>query len=654
MLRNLCTLFLGTLILTAILSSCAKEIPETQEEQIIINLVELSTEQVPSSFTPTAIYEKDGNVLIYYANPGVEDYETFAYQDAHGKSLTILFGENRIVFSDGIVSSSGVMNLAIMEADEGFILLYMAEQNISTQEINIVERIPLIATGALSKSADIGRKDGDDIRFLFKEKLLDRIGDEMATSPFFLTLDAVTLGRYHVTDFVSLIGYLISMTGNTMLLDGAGSEFADATLETMVFRTAKSYVGKITDIVTGKAFKLKFNRMMTDFESTVAKYAPKLAEKGLDGVMPRLADISDSMADAFTNSVYNKSKKILPAMKADFFFDRGSPYQLTVDVIGVTTRHATFRGSCTYTGYNGQVGGGGPEMAVIEMGYCCENSIGEKTYSPSNNLQDVLSEELEPATKYWVYSYIRTMGGTFTSPYHRFITKGTGLIVSPRVIASLTEGGDFLINITVGEDVSWKIIECPSWCKALSAASGTSSGTFAFHINPTEGGRSGNIVVQAISSHNEEELATVAVKQTKELEWDGTSWVFTWPAGCEKGAYGDYDINIKSVGKGVYESYFETRWINAGRPAGSPGKTGPSQWCNIKYGDNGTVVLYYEERKTLPFPIGTGYFTTFTIFKHSILRTSETTATLNWTYESGVNDKVQNRENYILQGKKVN
>ena len=197
--------FLFLIVLMAVVSSCSKESAETGEELLTINMVELSSEVVPSSFAPLAFYEIDGAVMIHYSNPDNEEYETFAFQNGEDQFLTMLVGDERIVISDGKASSAGIVTVSIMEADEGFLTLYVAELNTKNGELNVIERTPMTVNRAGTKA------DGDEFRFLLKEKLLDRIGDEVPDSDFFLALDFVTGGKFHVRNFASCICYLMSM-----------------------------------------------------------------------------------------------------------------------------------------------------------------------------------------------------------------------------------------------------------------------------------------------------------------------------------------------------------------------------------------------------------------------------------------------------------
>ena len=581
--------------------------------------------------------EYDNAVFTRYVDKEHSEYDIFTYQNRTDHKRTLmLFGEANIIFCE---CDSENDNMAVINAEDRFMTMFLGEYDATVNTFTVKTEIPL---GYIDSDSRAEYNDGDDLRVLFKEKLVDKLASEL--DKWGSAIDIATLGKFGIGDFISDLGKIVAIAGNAALMDGAGTAFSQSAEETIDDEMDDYVLGKITDLVTGAVFRVKLKRAPADSEKIVAKYASKFSRKAIWGRAPKLSEISEDEVENETFSVFSKVQRYSPALS--WALDkRDCPYELSAKATGITENSATFEGHIEfYQGY----GSAGPEAVVLEEGFVYGDILNdEKNYLPSKDLKDV-SVKLVPARKYYVRGYVNTLVRTWESPSFIFYTKGTCLEIEPQVITCSEDGGSYDIHLNVGVGAKWKIVSVSN--SSMVKVTGSRQDGFSINVSASTKGRKGNIVVETESVYGEKEQKSIEIYQTGELTWDKTSWVFKWPANATDalfwGSGQDWDITITSVKDGKYYSYAETDWLNNSAMPGSGTISGPSQIYALEKGDDNTLQLLFENQSSI-----LGYLF-ISRYHHIIKRIDEDNAEMLYHYVQTRNGKVVKESSYPLYGKK--
>ena len=518
-------------------------------------------------------------------------------------------------------------------AEDGYMTLYEGTFDNRSEEFVIESSTALEYEDYATRAAV---NPGDDLRLIIKHGLLDKVSGQL--HKWGDALELCTLGRLPIGSCISDLGTLIAVTGNAVLMDGAGEDFVDEALETMQGETSSFITGKVMNAITAGIVKVKFKRTMVEEERVLAMYLTKFSVLRLHGLVDlAISAITDEQVEEETYSVFNRSRKLTPVMEYTYDYSK-CPYNLSVDIKGVTKHSAQFVGSCEYVGYGGPVGG--PELVVIDQGYIYrEYSTNSDVYEVSENMAPKVVF-LQPASEYMVWSYVNTLVKEWKSPkgYH-FYTKGTKIQVTPDYVSCGLDGGITSLKVEIGAGAKLRIKNKPSWCEIVPVG----DNTFLVSVGPHAKDRSGEIVFETTSYYQEVETHAVKVTQIGVLPWNGTSWLFKWPSDCEAFLAGgkDWDIQIESVERGVYWSYLDAGQYEAGT------HSGPGQIFDLSAGPDNTLILY-------SYVSGSIFGRTYAQkHRHIISRIDEDHASLLWHTTQYTNGVVDREYSYTLPGTRV-
>ena len=634
-MRRFYTLFCLGCVALNLICGCSNTL-SIDSEEVELTMVRLADGVEVSKPGPIILFEQSGAILAEYVNPKESDFDIFFFQDGvNHEQMLILIGNDNALFLPLDPSEDGHDNVALINSEEGFMNMYFGYFNSGTRTLSIKKTIPL---GDVENTTKAAVNPGDEYRRIIKERLIDKIASNL--SKWGDAIDLATLGYLPVREAISMMGMTVSCAGNTVLMDGAGTEFANDAWETVEDEVSDYVSDEVTNIFTKVAFKVKFKRAIMQEESQVAKHVAKRVRKTMFGKSPKIAEISDEESDGLTSSIFSRAnvfRSIMSLRPGDY---SKCPYKLSVSVTGVTKYYATFNGSVDFIGYGGT--SAGPEAAVVEQGFVYKNySTGEETYVISDKMKSQ-TVRLEPATKYAVWTYVSTFVGEWRSWHEDFYTKGTKLEVNPDYISCRLDGGEYELCVVVGTDATLKVLQHPSWCKMVPERLSPTVFSYNVSVSSSSIEREGNIVFETTTPLGETGTVSVPVTQIKELPWDNTSWVFTdqynvWSSN------GKWDIDIVSVDKGVYWSHTDWEHGADGSPAHGDGNQ-RDQVFTLLPGEDNTLILY----KKLNVDLFTyhGYI----IHEHIITRIDENRATMKWQkrdYENGI---LKAEETYTLPG----
>lgn len=512
--------FLSYFTLALLLAvSCGKSSDEKNEGSIIsteehgnISISYLAVKESSLiEFAPTAIMSCGQDLFVRFYNPDNPDSEDFLYVngnslDTHGLPQSVY-----LHCKNGRILCRTMEGKALfLSSENDYSILYLGESS-GGNGLYLTAQIPI-----LTKISSKGSFE-NNIKATFKNfyRSLYNAGENGDY------IDAAVGSEFPSGKLFSLITRFGGSVGGLVMAES--EEEADQIREQYYSDTISDL---IWDIVTYPIKSVQSGALFKILGKSLINILPEdYPFESVFGI-PRDGLNEDFFFDVglvYSSDTFNSAS----CAKADLFDsfnveELDNPYSLVVSYNSVTETSARLRGSCTYEG-NSQMG-----WAINEQGFCYSKyGSSEWTYIPSTNMSPK-TLTLEPATKYYVASYVTSfMGTTYRSEHKTLITKGFRIAISPDNINVDPDGGQYRSTVSGGDEVKVKIIgnSMPS-CKAECSNSVLSSiATIVCTVGKTNKSREGDIQIQFTNHYLEQTTGSIHLNQNVATSsWNNTSW----------------------------------------------------------------------------------------------------------------------------------
>ena len=630
-MKRLSPLLLFILGLAVCCVSCKKE----QPVQIEAELAYYADSKPPEAGYPVLTFEADGDILAYYRNPDVPNSAFFLYQEEGSDDATVLYSaEDRLIFTPLTPVGNVVSPVIALCLKEGFNYAFIGEVNTRTNKFSVVSAIPL-EDQPQTKGGTKKDEYGDEIRATILRSFFNSLNKDKDRCE---VVDVVSGG------FSSTVSGMIS---NLLTLDFA---LAATVLTEDAGEDVKQEVGKmakdiIVDYFVGTGATLAASLLPSPY---VRPLAARVIKKVLLGRGEEVTlEEAESRAEEAGPSMFSRMKHLTAPVTLFEYSEelKEFPWNVSLTVWKVGKDFITVSGYATETTWCE-----GAYSTLVDQGFeAVRTRDGVKTKISTPNLKET-QLNLEPATEYSISAFVKTFANSklCTSAPQVHCTKGTKLLLSAYYLGFPMEGGTETVSVEIGDRATWELVgTTPSWCKVTREGNAL--------IITVQGGKTAatcEITLRTKSCYNETETAKIKVSREKGLPWDGTKWIFKWPAGASRDLtyFGDYDIEIINVEKGLYRSNYDTAYQNGISEAGTPDIVGPSQWGKLKAGENNTLILYKNFETSFSF--GGKRFKITYVWQHTLTRIDAGHASMVWTEKEYDNGSLSSEETYTLQGER--
>lgn len=466
---------------------------------------------------PLYIIETEGTMISEIYVPEVSDSMLvlcFMPENSNDDMTVLVTQQNIIMFEGSPNYYYGFPSeVTIANAEDNFSSLSSGRMNWSTGEFTMSSSIPLTIT---KQSRAPKKDDFSSIRDLLYNHL-DTFSDNVDDLGASISINNKGEKVAKICEFWTKI---VTPQARRMLYDYDYDVNAQ--------ETSKELSGKAQEII------ISYHYPEDNLAQQIGAFALRYGNRGYIWAKNKISGYFEKEEESDYSSYESSGLQILNQIgvnttRVNQYIFTGSLVEASkcmpyVQATDITENSITLRGSFSFASEAAT-----SNFTCAGVGFTC----GAKGQAPSAYPSSLEGEKgiasytiygLQPATTYNVRAYYKTFSGDYYSDVVQVTTRGILFELSNTKISFPQSGGSIVVNLTVGENTTYKVESAPKW---VTTQLDTKNHRLLVKASESQKGHEAEeIILTATNDYGESTKRSITVSQS-DSNWDGTTWDIT-------------------------------------------------------------------------------------------------------------------------------